>query len=177
MKRIGLTATAVYCVALVSGCAGVSVVPVGENQTPESKANGVRFYQEAPFLFVYPDGKGGIAAEVKWLPDTRQTLSARPYSFLAKNDTTLEFTASTLKSATMTVDETAVVKASLTALGKVLAATVANTKGGSNEISVPAPRLYRIVVDDDNNTLGLEGGDVLDGAGQPMVIKLTVAGE
>jgi|SRR5882672_4825617 len=171
MKLIPFVVSAAACVSLLCSCAGVSVVPVGDLSTKDADARGIRFYQEAPFLFVYPDGKGGITSEVKWLPDTTQILSARPYSVLAKNDVTLQFTSSVLTNSTVTVDETDVVKASITALGKVLA--VANTPG--EDVTIPPPKLYRIVVDGDKS-IGLADGDTLDVDGKPIVIKLTLSG-
>lgn len=153
-------------VSCLGACAGLSVHPVADDAT----ARGIRYYHEAPFLFVYPDGKAGIAAEIKWLPDTRHVMSARPYGIFAKNETTLEFTNSVLTSATITTDETAVVKASIDALGKMLAA--ANT--GDQETQIPGPQLYRIIIRD--GQIALKGGTLEGPNGEAVEINLTLPG-
>lgn len=165
----------VVVAALLSACSGLAVEPIGNaEQKSDANAGGIRFYQEAPFLFVYPDGKGGITTEVKWLPDTTQLMSAKPYAILSKNETTLEFLGSALTSATIVGDDTAVVKASLESLGKVLA-IAANT--GRTEGEIPVPKLYRIIVNGDGNTIGLSETATLDYEGNPLTIKVTLPGK
>jgi hypothetical protein len=159
------------CAAVSAGCAGMSVRPVGQTaQDTDAAARGIRFYQQAPFLFVYPDGIGGITAEVKWLPDTTQLFSARPYAFLANNETTLEFENSALSKAKLVVDDTAVVTASLEALGKVLA--IAKDSEDVTEGQIPAPKLYRIIVNGDH--VRLSDTETVGADGKPIVIKITL---
>jgi hypothetical protein len=164
----------VMCVA-VSGCAQLMVVPVGDlpGQTLDAEARGIRFYRQAPFLLVRSDGQGGLVTEVKWLPDTTQMMSARPFAILAKYETTLEFDGGALTKSSLVVDETAVVNASLQALGKVLAAQAANLLPEPGKGTVPGPRLYRIVIDGD--VVKLQGGAALDENGQSVEIHVNVS--
>ncbi|HEY6123975.1 MAG TPA: hypothetical protein VIV63_04940 [Steroidobacteraceae bacterium] len=156
---------------MLGACAGLTVEGVGnDDQTTDEKARGVRFYQEAPFLFIYPDGQGGTAAEIRWLPDTRQVMSAKPYALLASNETTMEFVGSALTSMILVTDETAVVKASLEALGKVMLA--ANTAGeDKGDQTAPVPRLYRIIVNGDGGVVGLGTSQTLDVHGMSFAGK------
>jgi hypothetical protein len=165
-----IAAAGLSCLA---GCAGLSVEAIGNTgQAADAKATGVRFYQEAPFLFVYADGKGGVGTDIKWLPDTTQLMSASPYAVLSKNETTMEFLSSALTTSTVVVDDTIVVNASLEALGKVLAAAAANTASESELPPVPAPKLYRIIVNGDANPLRLSASRTVDIRGNDLVINI-----
>lgn len=176
--KTGIPVALLVHLLLLSGCAGITVEGVGgSGQTADADAKGIRFYQEAPFLFVYPDGKGGIASEVKWLPDTTQVFSAKPYAILAKNESTLEFSASALTSADITVDETDVVKASVDALAKVLVAGLgANSGKQAEDAAVPLPKLYRIIVHGDTKEIGLTPADTVGPDGQSLEIRVKLPG-
>jgi hypothetical protein len=49
---------------LVSGCAGYSAIPVNNNEQ-DAKSDGVRYYEVAPFLLVYSDGKGNLTSKIE----------------------------------------------------------------------------------------------------------------
>jgi hypothetical protein len=160
---------------LLVGCAGLTVETVGTDKTKDANARGFRYYQGAPFLFVRPDGKGGLTGEIKYLADTTQIVSARPFAYASSNETTLKFSGGMLSQASVVVDETAVVNASLDALSKVLLTTAkaafdAPTKAA--EGTVPLPALFRIVLEGD--TIVLRGGEPLGKDGKPLIIRATL---
>ena len=53
----------------LSACAGLTARPI-TSVDDEANATGFRYYENAPFLFVHTDGKGGPTAEIVMLPDT-----------------------------------------------------------------------------------------------------------
>lgn len=168
---------AVVVAYVCCGCAGVAVTSLGSTAEADSRARGFRYWQPAPFLFVRADGQGGLLGEIKWLPDTTQKMSARPYAFLASNEAKLDFSDGILTSATIKADETAVINASLTALGKVLTASAkgaADSPEGSPE-RVPVPHVYKIVIE--GNTITLLGGPALGPDRKRAVIRATVPAE
>ena len=180
MKTEALLAKLVICLAvaaLAAGCAGVQVQSLGTDEAKDKEARGFRYWQPAPFLFVRSDGQGGLTGEIKWLPDTTQKMSARPYSFMAGNDSSLEFTNGVLTSATADIDETAVISSSLGALSKILSATAKGAADApiSSPETVPVPHIYKIVVKGDE--IHLLGGAAVGLDGKEVVIKTPMAQE
>lgn len=167
--------TASLLAAVLCGCAGVEFESLGSDKTRDEAARGFRYWQPAPFLFVRSDGQGGVAAEIKWLPDTTQKMSARPYAWGASNQSKLTFAEGVLTGATVTVDETAIVNASLAALSKVLVATAkgAMDAGSAPDGQVPVPLIYKIEIEGD--TVKLTGGKTIGVDGMPAVIYATLA--
>ena len=128
-------------------CAGTTVRPITADA--DSSADGIRYYEAAPFLLVYTDGKGGLVSELKFLPDTTSKRSVDPFAVLAQNSSTLTFTNGVLSQSKTVVDETTVPKAIVTALEKAAAAAMgaANAPGQPLiQTTLPLPRLYRIVI-------------------------------
>lgn len=129
-------------IGVLAGCAGIRVEPDSD------KAAGVRYYQSSPYLLVTTDNDGGLKTELLFLPNLKKKMSARPYSFLAKNDSALDFQNGILQTGESEGDATVVPKAVLSALEKVatvaIAAMNAPTEGGPKR--VPGPILFRIDV-------------------------------
>jgi hypothetical protein len=178
MARLAATA---LLAAMLGGCAGLDVIPIGNPGARDSSARGFRYYQPAPFLFIYSDGKGGLVSQIKYLPDTTQKMSVQPYAYLASNDSTLQFDAGMLTQAVAVVDETVVPSAALDALAKALGAAAKaalNAPEATNEARVPVPYLFRIIVKGD--AIELRGGPLNGAALAPdgktkMVIRATIA--
>jgi hypothetical protein len=169
------TTAALAAVLALAGCAGTEVVSLGDDKARDEAARGIRYWQPAPFLFVRSDGQGGIAADIKWLPDTTQKMSIRPYSCAALNTTDLVFTDGVLTSTTVTIDETVVVSASIDALGKAFtAAAKGNLDAGPAAApnTVPNPLVYKIVIK--GNQIALIGGEARGPDGAPAVIYATL---
>jgi hypothetical protein len=152
--------TILLSIALFAGCAGTTVKPAG---TPDQDrtANGIRYYEAAPFLLVYTDGKGGAVSQLKFLPDVTTKRSIDPFAVLAQNETTLTFTNGVLSQSKTVVDETVVPKSIISALEKVataaMSAAAADAPGGFRQADLPLPRLYKIVIS--GNDISLEGGE------------------
>ncbi|MDF5847895.1 hypothetical protein P4124_08635 [Pseudomonas aeruginosa] len=137
MRNITMVVAAAY---FCSGCAGVTVHSLGSSSSADSQARGFRYWQTAPFLFVRSDGQGGLSGEIKWLPDTTQKMSARPFAIFSSNESKLDFTNGVLTSATIKANETEVVNASLTALSKVFVAAADGSAHTSGQ-AAPSARL------------------------------------
>lgn len=155
--------------ALLAGCAGTTVRPVGDTAT-EERAKGIRYYESAPFLLVYTDGKGGVVSQVIFLPDVTTKRSIDPFAVLAQNETTLTFTDGVLTQSKSVVDETVVPKAVVSALEKAATAAIgmaaADAPDGFKEADLPLPRLYKIVISGDD--ISLEGSGAFTTDGRPL---------
>lgn len=140
VRVLGSLAVGILGVCVLAGCAGIRVEP------DSAEAVGVRYYQASPYLLVTTDNAGGLTSQLVFLPNLGKKMSARPYAFCSKNDTTLEFDEGVLKSAVGEGDSTVVPKAVLSALEKVAGAAMAVAKGRAEagEKLVPGPVLYRI---------------------------------
>lgn len=174
MRNITMVVAATY---FCSGCAGVSVHSLGASSLADTKAHGFRYWQTAPFLFVRSDGQGGLSGEIKWLPDTTQKMSARPFAIFASNESKLDFTNGVLTSATIKANETEVVTASLTALGKVFVAAAADGSAPPPPGRVPPPHIYKIVIE--GGKISLIGGAAkgMDGTTDAVILAAPKKGE
>lgn len=170
MTRWRAVAAAALC-AGVCGCAGLDVAPVGRvGGLTDADARGYRYYEQAPFLFVRSDGKGGLTSEIIYLPDTNRLMSARPYAYLATIDATLTFNNGALTEAKVIGDQTAVPAAFVDALGKVAVAAIAANLPG--QTTAPRPYLFKIRFNDRSFTL--TEATLKDASGNPIAINVTV---
>jgi len=155
-------------VALIAGCASID-----STQDPDGNKTGIRYYNSAPFILAYSDGKGGIEADLVFLPDTTRVLSLDATAFFAQNKTVMKFEQSILTTADTTADAAAVPKAIVEAAKTVATAAVAASANIPDEVTqyqVPAPYLYRIYYgkdpnDSDKKIWQLLGGQALDKTG------------
>lgn len=85
----------------VAGCAGVSYTSIPD-AAADRTSRGFRYYDTSPYILVKTNNQGGLSSEIIYLPDTTKKRAARPYSFLAKNDTTLTFGAAGSEGLTLT---------------------------------------------------------------------------
>jgi hypothetical protein len=151
-------AASMWALALC-GCAGLTVSGAAPASPEDKKAEGFRYYQAKPFLFVHADGKGSLSSEVIWLPDPSKIMSIHPYAVFASNSTILKFTNGTLDEASATVDETVVPTAILSALASANVVKFIDTTASPlpNTGDVPAPYLFRILYDTAHGTIILKG--------------------
>jgi hypothetical protein len=161
---------------LATSCAGTTFRRIA-SESDDLTADGIRYYESAPFLLVYTDGKGGLRSEIKFLPDTTTKRSVDPFAVLAQNESTLTFTNGVLSQSKTVIDETPVPKAIISALEKVAAAAIAaaNAPGDPpTQTDLPLPRLYRILITKDAVTL--EGGKVFSSEGVEIdTIRATIS--
>lgn len=140
--------------ALLSSCAGTIVGRISnpayqvDGRFSDTKAQGIRYYESAPFLLVYSDGKGGLVSKLLFLPDLTQKRTVDPYALLASNNTTLTFTTGVLTQGKTVVDETIVPKAVVGALEKAagVALKAFNVAGGGASGNLPPPLLFKIIL-------------------------------
>lgn len=166
--RVSIRWAVWFLVLALMGCAGLDVAPVSDDQIDL----GYRYYAQAPFLFVRSDGKGGLTSEIIFLPDTTQEMSARPYAYLANNNTTLSFSNGTLTEANVVGDETVVPVALADALGKAASAAIAANAPGNLTATAPVPYLFKIKVN--GSKVELNGGPAFGTNGKQAVITLNV---
>jgi len=164
---------------LLSACAGTQVRPIAataEGADPDGAADGIRYYEPAPFLLVYSDGKGGLQSKIVILPDLTRKRSVDPFAYLASNNSTLTFQNGMLTQAKSVIDETVVPKAVVGALEKVatgLLAGTLNDAGATPTGQLPPPQLFRIVFTDAGARL--VGGPGVGSDGQPRMIDVTIS--
>lgn len=167
--------------ALLSSCAGTKVGRISnpayqvDGRFSDAKAQGIRYYESAPFLLVYSDGKGGLVSKLLFLPDLTQKRTVDPYALLASNNTTLTFTNGVLTQGKTVVDETIVPKAVVGALEKAagVALKAFNVAGGGASGNLPPPLLFKIILK--NGSARLAGGKSVGSDGTPRAIGVTVS--
>lgn len=136
---------------LCAGCAGVSYHELTE-QT-DARGNGFRYYDPSPYLLVQTDGQGGLKSELKWLPDLTKLRQAKPYQFLASNDSTFQFADGVLTQGDSAGDGTAVPKAFIAAAEKVVSTAIkagafdnpSGRDGPPPQTTAPRVYLFKIV--------------------------------
>jgi len=142
--------TMITALFLLCGCAGFSV------QDDSDDLDGIRFYEPAPFLLVYSDGKGNLTSQIIMMPDTTRKRVIDLHAFAAKNNTTLTFNKGVLGSSQFVVDSTALPSTLLTsikALGTAAISAAFNAPDSGTTRQIPAPYLFKIVVDKDGTRL------------------------
>ena len=60
-----------------------------ETARQDQSARGFRYYDSSLYLLVQTNNDGGLVSKLEWLPDQTKLRQAKPYKFLAKNETTL----------------------------------------------------------------------------------------
>jgi hypothetical protein len=143
--------TTAFCSA-VSGCSAKVVHQVDANDDTEK---GIRYYNSAPYLLVYSDGKNGLNWEIIYLPDQTKVMAADPKIIGGRTEMTLNFNSGVLTTATTVGDTTALPKALITAVQTALP-LLAAAAAGPSQPGFPAPSLYRLVVS--NGVLSFKGG-------------------
>jgi hypothetical protein len=166
---------------LLGGCAGTKVASVTTpygvaGKYDDSQADGIRYYESAPFLLVYTDGKGGLVSKLLFLPDLTRKRVIDPYATLAANNSTLVFTNGVLSQGKSVVDETAVPKAVIGTLEKAVTAALGGTLnaiGSTPTTQLPPPLLFKIVLS--GNRARLVGNGTWDKDGKPILIDVTIS--
>jgi len=121
-----------------------------------SSSTGIRYYDSAPYLLVYSDGKGGLNWQVRYLPDQTQLMSVSPVVHGGHTEMTLYFQNGVLSSESAIGDTTEVPKAIIAAVQSVAPLLALGVAEGPKKSGFPAPFLYKIVVE--NETVTFIGG-------------------
>jgi hypothetical protein len=165
----------------LTGCAGTTVARISnpdlgiQGKFADDKAQGIRYYESAPFLLVYSDGKGGLTSQLLFLPDATQKRTIDPFAVLASNNSTLTFVNGVLTQGKSVVDTTVVPKAIVGSLEKLATAAIASALANQTDkgTQLPPPQLYRIVISKDSARL--VGGPGVDSAGKIRMIDVTLS--
>jgi hypothetical protein len=162
---------------LLAGCAGYSAGPICTKEL-DTKANGVRYYEIAPFLLVYSDGKGNLTSQIVMMPDTSKKMVMDLYAYASKNNSTLTFENGVLTTAKYVLDSTTVPSAlidTIKTLGTAAVSTAFNAPNEGATRTIPAPYLFKIVID--NSGTRLVGGQGVGPDNKPLDIKVSVTKE
>lgn len=185
-KRVvrAMCATTALVTLNLGGCAGVhhqgiAVVPIqvdarGQDIDPRAQmvanrkadagVDGIRYYDTSLYVLIYPDGKGGVRWQILELPDQTKLRAVKPFNAIAQLDATFVFAHGTLVSTAEQVDTTAVPRAAIAALAKVMTSLApmlfAQAAVGAPEVpssySLPPVQLYKVVMN--NGVAELNGG-------------------
>jgi len=162
----------IFLLFLLTGCAGTIVKPIA-NAEMDKKIKGIRFYQPAPFLLVFANGKRQLSSKVIYMPDTNRKMSVRTRAILASNDTNLTFSNGMLTKSIITVKQTEVPVALLDAALKLASAAASaafNAPDSPQGKVIPGPWLFKIVVEE--TVTKLVGGSGLTPDGEPITIRV-----
>jgi hypothetical protein len=175
--RILPFAPAYAVTALLAGCAGYTAKPV-TNEAEDASSEGIRYYELAPYLIVYSDGKGGIKSNVELMPDTSRKMVVNPHAIASSNNSSLTFVNGVLTESKFITDETvlpAKVIDTIKTLGIAAVSNAMNEPGAMAERQIPAPYLFKIVVGKDGTRL--VGGQGVGPDNKPLVIHVTATPE
>jgi hypothetical protein len=139
--------------AFTIGCsATVTHQPEGSNAT------GIRYYQNAPYLLIYSDGKGGLRWQILYLPDQSRIMTATPVVLGGHTEMTLYFQNGVLSSSSTLGDTTELPKAAIAAIQSAIAVLSKGIFEGPKVNGFPPPYLYKVIVNGDAITfLGGKG--------------------
>jgi hypothetical protein len=129
---------------LISGCSATVTHKVSTN---DETATGIRYYDSAPYLLVYSDGKNGLNWQIIYLADQSHVMTATPQIIGGHTEMTLSFSSGVLSTASTIGDTTALPKALIAAVQTALP-LLAAAAAGPAQPGFPAPSLYRLVVSD-----------------------------
>jgi hypothetical protein len=146
-----LSAAGASLCVILSACAGLATREIDDSVSARSDANlrGIRYYLPAPYILVYSNGPGRLAAQLVVMPDLDRTMSIDPYSILASNKSKLTFQNGMLTSGASNADATVIPTAVIEAL-KTAALARANLdmpQSAGETRALPPPYLYRIISD------------------------------
>jgi hypothetical protein len=141
-----LSSSSIGAVALlILLCGGCTATVTYQHQSTDS--TGVRYYESAPYLLVYSDGKGGLKWQIYYIPDQSHIMTATPIVRGGKAQMTLFFVNGALSSSTVAGDTTTIPNAILAAAQAVIPIIAAGVLAEKGEPpSFPKPYLYKIVV-------------------------------
>ena len=142
--RIGYASCAILLCLL---CAPMTGCKATVTHRPESKNDsGIRYYESAPYLIVYSDGKGGLNWQIRYLPDQTRIMTATPEVVMAHTEMTLYFQNGVLASSSTTGDTTEIPKALISAVQNAIPLIAALAAEQSQKPGFPAPYLYKMVI-------------------------------
>jgi len=134
---------------LLTCSAGCTATVTHQRET--ASATGLRYYENAPYLIIYSDGKGGLKWQIRYLPDQSRVMTATPTIWGGRTEMTLYFQNGVLASASILGDTTEIPKAVIAAVQSALPLLAAAAEQPAQP-GFPPPYLYKLVVKDDQLT-------------------------
>lgn len=132
----------------LGACASVTHKPVEDFDRPD----GIPYYGGSHYLLVHSDGKGNVSGQILYLMDPEKKMVAKPESWLASLTSSLTFSGGVLTKSKQMSDTTSAPGAILAAAEELLVAsamTDLEVPQAPPTREVPAPSLYKILVQDD----------------------------
>ncbi|UTA67273.1 hypothetical protein [Emticicia sp. 21SJ11W-3] len=158
--RLLIKFIALSIMLILSGCAELVYKPVKNEGKDKDTSNGFRYYNSSPYLLVHSNGKGGLITQIVYLPDPFKKMDVKPKSFLANFQITMEFENGIFQTSKSTFDATVVPSAIIKAIETAAPAFLAGLNSPTNDTRVvPAPSIYKIIVNGFNITFIGDKGD------------------
>lgn len=169
MKCLGNLTGCCLLAALTASVSSCTATVVYEHATAAS--TGIRYYESAPYLLIYSDGKGGLKWQILYLPDQSHTMSATPEVRGGAAQMTLYFQNGVLGTSTVQGDTTAIPSAILAAAQAAVPLLIgAGVFEGPKPVPFPSPYLFKIVVS--GGSVRFIGGQGTDGDGKAVDIQV-----
>ena len=128
---------------------------------PDDNGSGLRYYQASPYLLVNSDSKGGLQWRILYLPDQTKKMMAHPTVLGGRSELTLQFRNGVLAGTSELGDTSEVPRAVIAAAQSAIPLIAGLFEAPSARVgtqSVPAPYLYKIVVQGDTvSFIGKQG--------------------
>lgn len=153
-KSLAAAAAAVLCAC----SAGVTYERATDDGT------GIRYYEPSPYLLIYSNAKGGLKWQIVYLPDPTKLMMATPWVYGGRTEMTLYFHNGMLAGSTQVGDTTELAKSLVAAAQAALPLLAA---AAAAPPTVPAPYIYKMVVNGDN--VSFIGGEGAPGIKVPVV--------
>lgn len=154
-EAVGLKPIIIVLCVLIAGCSATVT-----HQMESKAATGIRYYESAPYLIVYSDGKGGLKWQIRYLPDQSRVMTATPTIVGGRTEMTLYFQNGVLASASTVGDTTELPKAIIAAVQSAL--PLLGAAAAPQRPGFPAPYFYKIVVQNNVVTfIGGQGGNTI----------------
>ena len=135
-------------VLAAAGCANIEYKDY--NAIHNEDLGGFVYYDDSPYLIVYPDGKGSVTWQVQYLPDQTKKRVAVPQNCMSSLNTSLTFQNGVLTQSSAAVDETEILKAVGTAIQTL--GPLALAAAGNESPTTATIHVYKINVDGDTAT-------------------------
>jgi hypothetical protein len=132
---------------LVAGCTATVTY-----QREASNSAGIRYYESAPYVLVYSDGKGGLKWQILYLPDQSRVMTVTPEVRGGKTQMTLYFQNGVLGTSSTSGDSTTIPNAIIAAAQAAVPFLLAAVAEGQKQPGFPPPYLYKVVVNGDDVT-------------------------
>lgn len=147
--------TPVVCAALLASGLASGCVSAVTHQPASANGTGIRYYGQSPYLLIYSNSKGGLQWQILYLPDQSKLMMATPTLIGGRQELTMYFQNGVLTGSSE-VSDTAQLPRSIIAAIQSAAPLLAGASFAADPNEVPAPYLFKIVVNGAN--VELRGG-------------------